>query len=624
MSGINVIAHNLPAMFSNRELGIVNNRKAKSAEKLTSGYKINRAADDAAGLSISEKMRKKIRGLNQGAANMQDGISLCQVADGALAETQDILQRMNELCVKSANGTMSPSDRQDIQNEIGELKEEIDRIANTTEFNDFILPLKGGPYRTITESAAEIPFDNIKIIDFDMADVGIGQVPFGKYDGADHLVLQAVVDKPDSVVNKATFNLIYGNGSTSNSSMQIGYEGASGENLFQEVDFDDLVPNPNKYRYDESSSTYFRTFDYSKSGLSISITQSVKINNEDKSYQINHYLENTGNTKINAVMFMEHFDTAYNNDDYNEEQFVDGNKITNNCVLLGDDNHAWNMINRMFQASMGEDAIKINKYIGNNGKNISNFYTSSDMSFNDKGLSIASLSNALPFTESLEFTKESVLLSIGHYSQVDDWEYYKNLGGNLGRSTVKEDLGVSAFYFTSNIDSGDGAQIGGLKYGIKDIKTDPNITGDYKYGTITKIEDLHGIDIQCSDESRDIINIPLVDATAKGIGLEGKNGTIDASTMEGARQGIDLVSGALIKVNEYRTNFGVHQNRLEHAYNINLNSSENTQYAESRIRDTDMADEMVKFSKDGILQQAGQAMLSQANQVNQGVLSLLQ
>ncbi len=137
-----VIQHNLLASNANRQLGIVKNNISKSTEKLSSGYKINRAADDASGLSISEKMRKQIRGLSQAAENIQDGISLCQVADGALNETIDILQRMNELSIQSANGTNSSNDRKDIQLEISQLISEIDRIASTTKFNE-IYPLLG-------------------------------------------------------------------------------------------------------------------------------------------------------------------------------------------------------------------------------------------------------------------------------------------------------------------------------------------------------------------------------------------------------------------------------------------------------------------------------------------------
>ena len=137
-----VVQHNLTAMNSNRMLGLTSAAQAKSTEKLSSGYKINRAADDAAGLSISEKMRKQIRGLTQASANAQDGISTVQTAEGALTEVHDMLQRMNELAVKAANGTESESDRTAIQQEIDQLTTEIDRVAETTKFNETYL-LKG-------------------------------------------------------------------------------------------------------------------------------------------------------------------------------------------------------------------------------------------------------------------------------------------------------------------------------------------------------------------------------------------------------------------------------------------------------------------------------------------------
>lgn len=137
-----VVQHNLRAMNSNRMLGLTVKSQSKSTEKLSSGYKINRAADDAAGLSISEKMRKQIRGLTQASLNAQDGISAVQTAEGALNEVQDMLQRANELAVKAANGTMSESDRNYIQSEINQLTTEIDRVATTTKFNETYL-MKG-------------------------------------------------------------------------------------------------------------------------------------------------------------------------------------------------------------------------------------------------------------------------------------------------------------------------------------------------------------------------------------------------------------------------------------------------------------------------------------------------
>ena len=130
-----VVQHNMSAMNANRNLGVTTGMQAKSSEKLSSGYKINRAADDAAGLSISEKMRSQIRGLNKASDNAQDGISLIQTAEGALNESHSILQRMRELSVQAANGTETDDDREAVQNEISQLQDELDRIADTTEFN---------------------------------------------------------------------------------------------------------------------------------------------------------------------------------------------------------------------------------------------------------------------------------------------------------------------------------------------------------------------------------------------------------------------------------------------------------------------------------------------------------
>ena len=130
-----VVQHNMSAMNANRNLGVTTGMQAKSSEKLSSGYKINRAADDAAGLSISEKMRSQIRGLNKASDNAQDGISLIQTAEGALNESHSILQRMRELSVQAANGTETDDDREAVQNEVSQLQEELTRISETTEFN---------------------------------------------------------------------------------------------------------------------------------------------------------------------------------------------------------------------------------------------------------------------------------------------------------------------------------------------------------------------------------------------------------------------------------------------------------------------------------------------------------
>ena len=130
-----IVQHNLTAMNSNRQLGVITSGQAKSSEKLSSGYKINRAGDDAAGLKISEKMRSQVRGLQRASTNAQDGVSLIQTAEGALNEAHAILQRMNELTVQGSNDTNQDIDRDAINQELAALTAEIDRIASTTQFN---------------------------------------------------------------------------------------------------------------------------------------------------------------------------------------------------------------------------------------------------------------------------------------------------------------------------------------------------------------------------------------------------------------------------------------------------------------------------------------------------------
>ena len=174
-----VVQHNLRAMNSNRMLGVTSGQQSKSTEKLSSGYKINRAADDAAGLAISEKMRKQVRGLTKAVANAQDGISCVQTAEGALAEVHDMLQRMNELAMQSANGTNSSTDRSYLQSEVKALKSEINRIANTVTFNDQKL-LQGDfsdgkdlQVGFTSDDTISIKIDSLKLEDLDISDLDI-------------------------------------------------------------------------------------------------------------------------------------------------------------------------------------------------------------------------------------------------------------------------------------------------------------------------------------------------------------------------------------------------------------------------------------------------------------------
>ncbi len=173
-----VVQHNISAMNSNRQLGITTNVQAKSSEKLSSGYRINRAADDAAGLAISEKMRRQVRGLTQASDNAQDGISVVQTAEGALNEVHDMLQRMNELAVKAANDTLTTADRSYIQSELVALSDEISRTAESTEFNNQHLldgTFTGKKLQVGSESDSENQIQ-IDIVKLSATSIGVGAV----------------------------------------------------------------------------------------------------------------------------------------------------------------------------------------------------------------------------------------------------------------------------------------------------------------------------------------------------------------------------------------------------------------------------------------------------------------
>ena len=187
---IMVVQHNLTAMNANRQLGVTTGQQAKSSEKLSSGYKINRAADDAAGLSISEKMRSQIRGLNKASDNAQDGISLIQTAEGALNEAHSILQRMNELATQAANDTNTSSDRSAVQDELNALTSEIDRIASTTQFNTQNLLDGNFTGKNLQVGALEGQKISLTIATMDAEALAINSINVNKFSAAGNAMTQ--------------------------------------------------------------------------------------------------------------------------------------------------------------------------------------------------------------------------------------------------------------------------------------------------------------------------------------------------------------------------------------------------------------------------------------------------
>lgn len=606
-----VVQHNLAALNTNRMLGITTGKQAKSSEKLSSGYRINRAADDAAGLSISEKMRKQVRGLNRGADNTMDGISLCQVVDGALSEVTAMVQRVSELSVQAANGTNSASDREALQCEVDEILKEINRIGDTTKFNeiypfrkDLVGPVAGAGTVDPSDTEGAIPFDNIKL-----SDVGLGMNPFTLKTDPDHLALQAVVDKDDSIFDGKTYRLIYGDGSTSSSSFKLNYKDANNTGKQETINMSQLAVAD--YQYDANTKTWSRSFNYTNAdGINISITQTVRADEtssqDEKNYKIAYTFTNNEPTMDVGVEFMFHTDTAYNNNDQCEGYFIDGKRVENNCVYTTPgspmtDGDASNYIY--------EDTAVPNSF------------------------SVVDVDEALAFSEKISFSgtgdSRPKSVSIGHYDQIDEWDYYDSLNTRLGGSTNREDLGFSLYYTgemnTAQNQANDSVTFS-LNYGIVAVDKDSNLAGvkinrsENGDPNATTVMEEKGLWIQTGAEAGDGMHLTMRTMNSAVLGLS----RVDISTEDGATEAIDITKEALQKISEHRGITGAEQNRLEHTYANTTNIAENTTAAESRIRDTDMAEEMVELSINNILAQAGQSMLAQANQSTQGVLSLLQ
>ena len=468
-----VVQHNLSAMNANRMLGITTGSLAKSTEKLSSGYKVNRAADDAAGLAISEKMRKQIRGLDQASANAEDGISAVQTAEGALTEVHDMLQRMNELAVKAANGTMSTDDRQTVQDEVEQLLTEIDRVAETTKFNELYM-LKGDTSdKTVKLSAKDAGLD--------------GKLVTG--------------------ANSATFTI---------STLKLGDSVSIGGKTYT---IGDATP---------------KNVADSVAALTMATGSQVTLNGVQ--YTI--------------------VDTAAEEDEAK-------NLITKDTI---------------------EDRI-------NNGKLTS-------VKFNGKTYNVIT-DNAGGAADGIDDNESSIITADKAY------EYMAKelaLANNVGANKTQ-----------ISINAKDNKQV------IKDKDT---VQFVFNRAEATTKEDLNfSLHVGADADMTNKISVKIASLDTTGLGIAGLN--VKDKTGISATYAIDSIADAIAKVSAQRSSLGAIQNRLEHTINNLDNVVENTTAAESQIRDTDMAEEMVKYSKNNILQQAGQSMLAQANQANQGVLSLL-
>ena len=536
-----VVQHNLTAMNSNRMLGLTTKTQSKSTEKLSSGYKINRAADDAAGLSISEKMRKQIRGLTQASLNAQDGISAVQTAEGALNEVQDMLQRMNELAVKAANSTNSASDRDAIQAEIDQLTTEIDRVSETTKFNETYL-LKG----------------NIDASD-DQKDTNF------KYKEGDLLKQDIYYVEGNAIktVSKGT----YASALDSNKTYYSDSKGiVAGEKLAASVGADYtqkkvVITDGTKYFTKGEDGNFYAV----ASGTEYDAVNSTK-------YYTASAVAGTGNivssdmTQINAAIT----DT--------KEAYV---------LKSGKD---------VYDSGTGEKLAE-GAFIGDAAADISKYYSKITSLVPDSAAKIADTSTV---TEkgSLQFMDAD-----GNEISANGLDKYLDNDGNL-----KADAKLY-------IKTGD--KITDRKTAVQaDINA--FVDSSEKYDAAALSLKLHvGADATTNNQ----ISIDIKSMSAETLGV--KDLKVDGADDTNALNAIETIKAALNKVSDQRSALGAVQNRLEHTISNLDNVVENTTSAESQIRDTDMATEMVKYSNNNILAQAGQAMLAQANQSNQGVLSLL-
>ena len=516
-----VVQHNMSAMNANRMLSGVASAQSKSTEKLSSGYRINRAADDAAGLSISEKMRGQIRGLNQASTNAQDGISLIQTAEGALNESHSILQRMRELSVQAANGTETDDDREAVQNEIEQLQSELTRISDTTEFNTMKL-LDG------SQSGSKV------------------QVSVSKSAATDATTKNAAVAQVNTSADLAALA-------------------------------------------DGNSTTYSVTvLDKNNNATSASVTVSY-----DKNTQ--KFTDKDGNEVGSA---------ANANATAEETASAIAKALSN--TSLGD------------KFDFGTDAKKVTLTTKDASDSPSSVLISVDGA-------TATLAGANP-TGSDEYT--TINKEIGSYDgtgNIEDKIFTVN-GEKFAYVTDPSKLGDD--YKDVNYVKTAGAEADATEAGsMADLissKTGINATVN---GTSVDLKPSatatgKGIELQIGANEGQTMSFTLDDMSADALGVGGNN--VDLSTQESAKTATTTIDAAIKKVSAARGRMGAVQNRLEHTINNLDTASENLQTAESRIRDTDMAEEMVNYSKNSILAQAGQSMLAQANQANQGVLTLLQ
>ena len=626
-----VVQHNLRAMNSNRMLGITQGTLSKSAEKLSSGYKVNRAADDAAGLSISEKMRKQIRGLNQASANAEDGISAVQTAEGALTEVHDMLQRMNELANKAANGTNSEADRQTIQDEISQLTTEIDRVAETTKFNETYLLKGDGTKGTKTLAAHDAGLAG------KLVDNGNGKSTFT----ADSIKVGSKVN-----IGGTEYNIVGSKRTTDYTSMKG----------FKVQDGDSIVQNGVTYTVDGVQTDVSAT-----AGINVKDSQgnTLKISVNEGATHTTSLGVTTTLVGSNAIDFdgtaagkakdyagWAAGDTIVDEDGV-EYTYVDADK---DAYALDGVRHTTSGFYKTEGSKSTDTAYTVKdgdvytiketgetSSIKNSKTNNTGIVSVEDLQAAIKGLAadkVVTIHDNSNDTTGVKYTVKpqtpsapttdgfttaddiASLVKAGNYVEVDGKKYY----AIDTSATSKTDISLKDAYRMMGEELKAASSVGA------DVEASVLQKGDGVFeitqGKVEIANELSfALHVGADADMTNKISVGIKTMSSAGLGVKNLNVADDSG--KAATYAIDAISDAIETVSKQRSLLGAVQNRLEHTINNLDNVAENTTSAESQIRDTDMATEMVKYSNANILAQAGQSMLAQANQSNQGVLSIL-
>lgn len=617
-----IINHNITAINTNRQFNIVNKDLTKSAEKLSSGYKINKAADDAAGLSISEKMRKQIRGLSRASENCEDGVSMLQTADGALNEVHDMLHRMNELLVKAANGTNSKSDRDTINDELSQLTTELDRVFDTTRFNETYLfkdpesvrkPIISDNVLTSTSYTSTVSYASTTVIWLPKGttpNTGTAADNYRSETDLDTKTVNTIVHSDELNVDTEHLEMIRRQGVTETTEIFKRKEVTTYIDKSNDADYTSLrqpaiMTGNNGYINVQT--------DHNSLPLSCAMSQlGVKVDDQLKSYSL-YYDNNVTPTTVSS----NNGDTATTSYDLGDGVIL-RQEITR--VQSGTNGASYDTYVITYSAEYnGTDPSK--KIDVRLAFDTMNTQATSVKDGTTKDFTLESDDAKIDI--SATGADNAVLGDIGELYGV--WDDSKVTHGD----NIPSHTGVGAWW-SKDVAAGSTVTLGSLSYKLTELKKMPWEKKVQTIGEKTTI--IEGIDrlithnlkgrncnIQAGAETAEFVYITLPNLSTELLGIDFGRG-IDAHKAE---EGIENMGNALTLISAVRSYMGALTNRLVHAESVDDITVENTTASESRIRDTNMALEMVKYSKNNILSQAGQSMLTQANQINQGVLQLV-